>query len=222
LEQLDTDNLILTGKIVGDGEFVDDEIFGKVYKNNTDNVAIRANYLTLPTDKINACAAAERLTISFWIKNYNKATISEWSPIFMIKNGDVNSEWSYYIFRHKGQLLVNYAGWVDSPLADGWSAETDWLNGNDDWHYVVATVSNDDLTLYVDGEVLSSCSPDGADGNNTSGFISGLADINFFALGGAQSNGWGDPDVPCMYADLNISNAAPTAEAVKAEYDAKK
>ncbi|MBE6339986.1 MAG: LamG domain-containing protein [Bacteroidales bacterium] len=222
LEQLDTDNLILTGKIVGDGEFVDDEIFGKVYKNNTDNVAIRANYLTLPTDKINACADAGRLTISFWIKNYNKATISEWSPIFMIKNGDVNSEWLYYIFRHKGQLLVNYAGWVDSPLADGWSAETDWLNGNDDWHYVVATVSNDDLTLYVDGEVLSSCSPDGADGNNTTGFISGLADINFFALGGAQTNGWGDPDVPCMYADLNISSAAPTAEAVKAEYDAKK
>lgn len=222
LEQLDTDNLILTGKIVGDGAFVDDEIFGKVYKNNTDNVAIRENYLTLPTDKINACADAGRLTISFWIKNYNKATISEWSPIFMIKNGDVNSEWSYYIFRHKGQLLVNYAGYVDSPLAEDWSAETDWLNGNDDWHYVVATVSNDDLTLYVDGEILSTCTPNGTDANNTSGFIDGLADINFFALGGAQSNGWGDPDVPCMYADLNISNAAPTAEAVKAEYDAKK
>lgn len=216
------DGFIFGGTIVGAGKFVNDDKFGLVYQNNTDNVAIRANYLTLPTDKINACADAERLTISFWIKNYNKATISEWSPIFMIKNGDVNSEWSYYIFRHKGQLLVNYAGWVDSPLADGWSAETDWLNGNDDWHYVVATVSNDDLTLYVDGEVLSTCSPDGADGNNTSGFISGLADINFFALGGAQTNGWGDPDVPCMYADLNISNAVPTAEAVKAEYDAKK
>ena len=210
------------GVIAGNGEFVDDEKHGRVYKNNTDNIAIRENYLTLPTDKINECASAGRLTIAFWIKNYGKATINEWSPIFMIKNGDVNSEWLYYIFRHKGQLLVNYAGWIDSPLSAEWSVENDWLNGNDDWHYVVATVAKDDLTLYVDGEVLSQAAPNGTDGNSTDGFINELANINFFALGGAQTNGWGDQDVPCMYSNVTISSTAPTAAEVKAAYEAGK
>jgi len=210
------------GTIVGSGEYVEDTKFGNVYKNNTDNTVIRTNYLTLPTDKIQACAETGRLTISFWIKNYGSATISEWSPIFMIKNGDVNSEWLYYFFRHKGQLLINYNGYIDSPLNANWTAENDWLNGNDDWHYIVATVSNDDLTLYVDGNVLSTCSPNGGDGNNTSGFINGLADINFFAIGGAQSNGWKDPDLPCMYSNITISSINPNAESVKAEYESKK
>ena len=210
------------GVIVGNGEFVNDAKHGIVYKNNTDNIAIRENYLTLPTDKINECASAGRLTISFWIKNYGKAVINEWSPLFMIKNGDVNSEWLYYIFRHKGQLLVNYAGWIDSPLAADWSVENDWLNGNDDWHYVVATVAKDDLTLYVDGEVLSQAAPNGTDGNSTDGFINELANINFFALGGAQTNGWGDQDVPCMYSNVTISSTAPTAAEVKAAYEAGK
>lgn len=210
------------GTIIGAGEFVDDAKFGKVYKNNTNNTDIRTNYLTLPTDVFNECKKTGILTVSFWIKNYGKAVISEWSPVFMIKNGDVNSEWAYYIFRHKGQLLVNYAGYVDSPLAEDWSAENDWLNGNDDWHYVVATIAKDDLTLYVDGEILSTCTPNGGDANNTNGFIDGLGDINFFALGGAQTNGWGDPDLPCLYSDVTISNTAPTAEEVKAAYEAKK
>lgn len=140
----------------------------------------------------------------------------------MIKNGDVNSEWLYYILRHKGQLLVNYAGWIDSPLAADWTPETDWLNGNDAWHYVVATVAANDLTLYVDGEVISTCAPDGGEGNNTSGFINDLANINFFAIGGAQTNGWGDPDVPCQYSDITISSAVPTAAEVKAAYEAGK
>ncbi len=210
------------GVIAGNGEFVDDAKHGKVYKNNTDNIAIRENYLTLPTDKINECASAGRLTIAFWIKNYGKAVINEWSPIFMIKNGDVNSEWLYYIFRHKGQLLVNYAGWIDSPLAADWSAENDWLNGNDDWHYVVATVAKDDLTLYVDGKVISQATPNGGDGNSTTGFIDELANINFFALGGAQTNGWGDQDVPCMYSDVTITSTAPSAAEVKAAYEAGK
>jgi hypothetical protein len=210
------------GVLVGNGEFVDDAKHGKVYKNNTDNIAIRENYLTLPTDKINECASAGRLTIAFWIKNYGKAVINEWSPLFMIKNGDVNSEWQYYIFRHKGQLLVNYAGWIDSPLAADWSAENDWLNGNDDWHYVVATVAKDDLTLYVDGNVISQAAPNGTDGNSTDGFINELANINFFALGGAQTNGWGDQDVPCMYSEVTISSTVPTAAEVKAAYEAGK
>lgn len=210
------------GVIAGNGEFVDDAKHGKVYKNNTDNIAIRENYLTLPTDKINECASAGRLTIAFWIKNYGKAVINEWSPLFMIKNGDVNSEWQYYIFRHKGQLLVNYAGWIDSPLAADWSAENDWLNGNDDWHYVVATVAKDDLTLYVDGNVISQAAPNGTDGNSTDGFINELANINFFALGGAQTNGWGDQDVPCMYSEVTISSTVPTAAEVKAAYEAGK
>ena len=210
------------GVIVGKGEFINDSKFGTVYKNNTDNVAVRENYLLLPTDQINACASAGRVTISFWIKNYGKAVISEWSPVFMVKNGDVNSEWLYYIFRHKGQLLVNYAGYVDSPLAATWSAENDWLNGNDNWHYVVATVAKDDLTLYVDGEVISTCTPDGGDGNSTTGFIDDLANVNFFAIGGAQTNKWGDPDLPCMYSNLTISSTKPSAESVKAEYEANK
>lgn len=213
---------IFSGEIIGDGKFVNDDKFGLVFKNNTDNAVARTNYLTLPTDKIKACASAGRLTISFWIKNYDKATISEWSPVFVIKNGNVSSDWLYYIFRHKGQLLVNYDGFVDSPIASDWTAENDWLNGNDDWHYVVATVSKDDLTLYVDGNVLSTCLPNGADGNNASGFIDGLANVNFFAIGGAQTNNWGDPDLPCMYSNLTISSTKPSAESVKAEYEANK
>lgn len=213
---------LFSGEIIGGGKFVNDEKFGLVFKNITDGAAIRTNYLSLPADKIKACAETGRLTVSFWVKNYDKAVISEWSPVFMIKNGDVNSEWSYFIFRHKGQLLVNYAGWVDSPLSADWSAENDWLNGNDNWHYVVATVSTDDLTLYVDGEVLSTCAPDGGDGNSTSGFIDGLADVNFFAIGGAQTNGWGDPDIPCMFSGLKITNTAPSAADVKAEYETNK
>ena len=210
------------GVIVGKGEFINDSKFGTVFKNNTDNVAVRENYLLLPTDQINACASAGRVTISFWIKNYDKEIISEWSPVFMVKNGDVNSEWLYYIFRHKGQLLVNYAGWVDSPLSATWSAENDWLNGNDNWHYVVATVAANDLTLYVDGEVISTCTPDGGDGNSTTGFIDDLANINFFAIGGAQTNGWGDSDLPCMYSEVTVSSTVPNAADVKATYEAGK
>ncbi len=206
------------GVIVGKGEFIKDSKFGTVYKNNTDNVAIRENYLLLPTDQINACASAGRVTISFWIKNYGKAVISEWSPVFMVKNGDVNSSWFYYIFRHKGQLLVNYAGFVDSPLA----AENDWLNGNDNWHYVVATVAKDDMTLYVDGEVISTCTPDGGEGNSTTGFIDDLANINFFAIGGAQTNDWDDPDLPCMYSEVTVSSTIPNPDVVKAAYEARK
>ncbi len=218
-----TDGPFVGCQIVGDGEFVYDDKFGIVYKNNTDGSAIRSNYLLLPTSTWNGdCANTGTLTVSFWIKNYNGILINEWSPIFMMKNGDVDSDWQYYTFRHKGQLLVNYAGWVDSPMPDSWAEYNDWLNGNDKWHYVVTTVSRNELTLYVDGEVLSTCSPNGTDGNTTDGFIDNLTNINFFAIGGAQTNGWMDPDIPCMYTAPVVSCYPITAEEVREAYNAAK
>lgn len=221
LKTLDIDVLGSTVKvpsfsIVGNGEFIDDSYFGTAYKNLTDGAAIRTNYLSLPATAITGCADAKILTISFWIKNYNSATLSEWSPVFIAKNGTPASEWQYFIFRQKGQLLVNYAGYVDSPENTNISS---WLSGNANWHYVVATVSDTDLTLYIDGAVASTIVTDGTDAKNTSGFISNLSNINLFALGGMQTNGWGDPDVPCIYAGVKVTNTTPVATDVKSTYD---
>lgn len=78
------------------------------------------------------------------------------------------------------------------------------------------------MTLYVDGEVISTCTPDGGKGNSTTGFIDDLANINFFAIGGAQTNDWGDPDLPCMYSEVTVSSTIPNPDEVKAAYEAGK
>jgi len=199
------DTKIDKSAIKGTGEFDYDAELGAIYRNIPGEGEINKNYLEIPASVVNACAEAKCITVSFKVRNYGKATLNQWSPMFTINNG---VDWTFGQLRCGGQLIVNQNGYLDGTASASFDGAK-WISGNDDWHDVVASIYEDGLTLYIDGELIGE---DVASGDNTvMGFINDLGnEAKTIKLGGGQLQSWADADQPLEFAQIKVSNQKPT------------
>ena len=210
--------------VVGSGEIetVEDEKFGSVYHNATGDAGVRTNYLLLPSDTIAnaATTGSEEMSIGFWV-NVADAENYFYSPIFTAygaePNADTGNSWPMLALQSRLLAQVNCAGWTDFTAAENVAGvnqeSTDWL-ADGEWHYYTATVTQDTVTVYVDGKVMNQWSLSGSDGSTVAGLFSNGADLDYVCLGGNQAWTWADNDASYMFDKVSLYSTALTADEV--------
>ncbi|MCR5158339.1 MAG: family 43 glycosylhydrolase [Prevotella sp.] len=220
---------------VGSGEFIEDADprFGIIYHNNPENnKTARTNYLKLPVDVLTHSATTKEMTIGFWVNV--KTAISDLDffhcPVFSAYGSSTPGEDNGIpMFRcsAKGvmQLNANNGSWSDfnkeqnddiAKRSNGNTESTAWLD-DAKWHYYTVTLTSNNGTIYVDGEVMNSWTMDGTtNGQILSGFFTAAAENGYpvVCIGGNQSWNWNDYDAGFGYDDIAIYDRALTAEQI--------
>ena len=197
--------------VVGNGKVVEDDEMGIIFRNEPGTGEINKNYLEIPSECVNACADAKCITLSFKVRNYGKAAINEWAPMFTINNG---VDYTFGQMRCGGQLIVNQNGYMNGGQHSTFKG-AGWISGNNDWHTVTASFYDGGMTLIIDGELVGEDVADGTEGKNISGFITDLNNTaKTIKLGGGQLQSWQDADQPLEFADVEISNKPVTSKAL--------
>ena len=147
--------------IVGDGSFVDNDRFGKVFQNLASTTP-RSNYLLLPADLLSHSVESKALTIGFWVsaENAGESAAYGWAPLFTAyeKKNSPNS-WPMMALQYRGVTQVNCAGWTDNVDAQNvkgvntlYHFDSDWL-ADKEWHYYTAVFEGESCKVYFDGEL---------------------------------------------------------------------
>lgn len=230
LEESNTENLILTGTIVGSGKFVTDEVFGKVFEN--DNSAQRTSYLLLPEGSIPDCSKTKAMSISFWVNGNGKAAL--YSPIFSAYGAAPNNNkntFPMFIIQGRGLLQTNCSGWTNFegtegkiPINDNGAKNVEdisYLKDNK-WHLVTITITDTHAEFIVDEKVINSWTYDGTEGKNATGFLTdGHSSLKYICLGGNQAWDWSDYDSGYKYANFKIYNRVLTKDEIAARVTKK-
>lgn len=220
---------------VGDGSYVADDTFTKVFKNVA--TSPRSNYLLLPEDTLTHSASSKAITIGFWV-NANGDT-GVWYPIFTAKDkaaadpstGYVDDWYPMFYIQSRGTMGLNYNGYTDFTEADCttnnsgktgdlWNEHyNDWKDS--EWHYFTVTITDKEAAHYIDGNLICKWEYDGTDGHTTAGLFAETTDLKYVALGGNQMFGWADNDAPYSFAKFSVWNTALNAEQIASVVAAK-
>ncbi|MBQ7537531.1 MAG: hypothetical protein IJT42_01015 [Treponema sp.] len=204
--------------IVGNGSYVDDEKFGKVFKN--DGTAQRTSYLQLPADTLQHSATSKEMTIGFWVNNTTDDT-GMFHPIFSAyAQKNAPNTWPMFILQSRGLAQVNCAGWCDFAAAQndtGTNTESiAWLGEKGTWHYYTCVMTETTLKVYADGTLINAWTIDGtSNGQVLSGMFTS-AELVYVCLGGNQAWDWTDNDAPYSFAKFSIWNTALSQEQIQA------
>ena len=223
-------------EIVGNGSFVDDEVFGKAFKNATGGK--RTNYLMLPGDLFAHSLYSQQLTIGFWVNSADAGASADymWAPIFTAYETTTTGQDNgapMFACQYRGVLQANCFGWcdyVDAQNTNGtnvlYHGDTDWL-ADKGWHYYTLVLDGDNAKVYFDGELKNEWNAN-TEYDNETGHISGTTQRGLFfkgdvlkriCLGGNQAWGWGDNDPGFKFAKFLATNKAMTAEEIAAQME---
>lgn len=212
-------------KIVGNGTYVDDATFEKVFKN--DGSASRTSYLLLPSDTLKHSATSKEMTIGFWVNANDVKT--DWLPMFAAYGAapvDGKNTFPMFMCQSRCKLQVNCAGYCDFTLdylkdkiADYNTTDVNlgysgWKDNN--WHYYTCTLTDKTGTIYIDGTLIASWTVDGtSDGQKIDGMFTST-ELSYVCLGGNQAWDWADNDAPYSFAKFSVWDKALTVEQIKA------
>lgn len=209
--------------IQGSGELIasGDDNHGQVFHNAKGGQSVRVNYLVLPNDIFADLKTADtkQATISFWV---NKGTSPDyyWTALFAAYAAapNPNNTSPMFVLETRGWAQVNdgAGNWCDfsaSQKTKG-TESTGWIDDGS-WHFYAATMTQTNLTVYIDGVATHSWS---IDGTTAAGGVNGLL-LNgnlytYITLGGNQAWNWNDPDPAFYFDDVKIYDAALTAAQV--------
>ena len=220
-------------EIVGNGSFVDDEVFGKAFKNATGGK--RTNYLMLPGDLFAHSLYSQQLTIGFWVNSADAGASTDymWAPIFTAYEtttaGQDNGA-PMFSCQYRGVLQANCFGWcdyVDAQNTNGtnvlYHGDTDWL-ADKGWHYYTLVLDGDNAKVYFDGELKNEWNANTEYDKSETEHISGTSQRGLFfkgdilkkiCLGGNQAWGWGDNDPGFKFAKFLATNKAMSSVDIK-------
>lgn len=222
-------------EIVGSGSFVDDEVFGKAFKNATGGK--RTNYLMLPDDLFAHSLYSQQLTIGFWVNSADAGASADymWAPIFTAYEtttaGQDNGA-PMFACQYRGVLQANCFGWcdyVDAQNTNGtnelYHGDKDWLTDKG-WHYYTLVLDGDNAKVYFDGKLKNEWNANTEYDKSETEHISGTTQRGLFfkgdvlkkiCLGGNQAWNWGDNDPGFKFAKFLATNKAMTAEEIEAQ-----
>ncbi len=220
--------------VVGNGVFEDDADarFGKVFHNDpTLTMAIRTNYLKLPSDVLQHSASTKEMTIGFWVNVKNATQMTNdakffFCPIFTAYgdgNGTMSHAWSednangwwpFFYAETRGLLQWNSNGYCDfTDAQNDASANTQSTAWMDDaqWHYYTLVFTTSSAKVCIDGEILNSwtIADNGLEGLFTQ------TNLTYVCLGGNQAFGWADSDPAFAFDDFAVYDMALTADQIK-------
>ena len=210
--------------IVGDGSFVDNDRFGKVFQNLASTTP-RSNYLLLPADLLSHSVESKALTIGFWVsaENAGESAAYGWAPLFTAyeKKNSPNS-WPMMALQYRGVTQVNCAGWTDNVDAQNvkgvntlYHFDSDWL-ADKEWHYYTAVFEGESCKVYFDGELKNEWNVALVADRTQQGLFSNGADLKYICLGGNQAWDWNDIDPGFAFANFYLSNKALAQEDISA------
>jgi len=213
--------------IVGNGviEASGDPAHGQVFHNDpTLTKAVRTNYMLLPTTIFSdfQTAAAQGLTVSFWVNKSNAADFY-WSAMFGAYGaapGPTNTKPALTLMsRSTGLVNFDYVNTINSTnysykdFTSGAYTSTAWLD-DAGWHFYSFTITPTTAKVYIDGVEKNAWTFDGTANNNVNGLFNVASELKYIAFGGNQAWDWNDPDPAFMYDKLKIYGAALTAAQV--------
>ena len=223
-------------EIVGSGSFVDDDVFGKAFKNATGGK--RTNYLMLPDDLFAHSLYSQQLTIGFWVNSADAGASADymWAPIFTAYETTTTGQDNgapMFACQYRGVLQANCSGWCNYENAQNtngtnelYHGDTDWL-ADKGWHYYTVVLDGDNAKVYFDGKLKNewNANTEYMDGEKK---ITGTTQRGLFfkgdvlkkiCLGGNQAWNWGDNDPGFKFAKFLATNKAMTAEEIAAQME---
>lgn len=196
---------IVTATKVGSPAFTDASVAGKAYAGAADA------YLTLPTTGI----TTTEFSAAFW---YNLNGAPDRSGILTIGPPDPNlpatpnnRKSGFRFFREGSATNQTFKLNVGDGAADSWfdgGAAASLNPATTDWVHLAFTISNSQVVVYIDGEVVSQGAFSGVDWTG--------CDVLSIASGAPRFMEWGHLSDQSMYDELRIFNKALTQEEVQA------
>ena len=195
--------------IHGAGEIVTDAQRGKVFYNHSTAgvpISIRTNYLQLDENIFKQAITKDAFTVSMWMR-FDAASVDinkefRWADIFVAYDKD---GWGKLPMTKLG---VNLIGRVNNTLRDDrayfdMEDKGDYLADNQ-WHYIVFSVSEKRTNLYVDGEMISNISFNDTPGRFVGDLFTHSKNlIDMICIGGNSL--WNDdPDMVAYFDDICI------------------
>ena len=195
--------------IHGAGEIVTDAQRGKVFYNHSTvgvPISIRTNYLQLDENIFKEAITKDAFTVSMWMR-FDAASVDinkefRWADIFVAYDKD---GWGKLPMTKLG---VNLIGRVNNTLRDDrayfdMEDKGDYLADNQ-WHYIVFSVSEKRTNLYVDGEMISNISFNDTPGRFVGDLFTHSKNlIDMICIGGNSL--WNDdPDMVAYFDDICI------------------
>lgn len=206
-DYMDLVNIVNATK-VGSPTFADNSVYGKSYVGAGDA------YLTIPTTGL----TTNEFSAAFW---YNLNSSPDRSGILTIGPPDPNlpatpnNRKNGFRFFREGSATnqtfkLNVGNGASDSWFDGGSAAS--LNPTTtDWVHLAFTISDTQVVVYIDGEVVSQGSFSGVDWTG--------CDVLSIASGAPRFMEWGHLSDQSMYDELRLFDKALTKEEVKAVMD---
>jgi hypothetical protein len=196
---------IMTATKVGSPTFTDASVHGKAYAGAADA------YLTMPTTAI----TTSEFSAAFW---YNLNSTPDRSGILTIGPPDPNlpatpnnRKNGFRFFREGSPTNQTFKLNVGDGAADGWfdgGAAASLNPATTDWVHLAFTISDTEVVVYIDGEVVSQGAFAGVDWTG--------CDILSIASGAPRFTEWGHLSDQSLFDELRIFNKALTQEEVQA------
>jgi hypothetical protein len=196
---------IVTATKVGSPAFTDASVAGKAYAGAADA------YLTLPTTGI----TTTEFSAAFW---YNLNGAPDRSGILTIGPPDPNlpatpnnRKSGFRLFREGSATNQTFKLNVGDGAADSWfdgGAAASRNPATTDWVHLAFTISNSQVVVYIDGEIVSQGAFSGVDWTG--------CDVLSIASGAPRFMEWGHLSDQSIYDELRIFNKALTQEEVQA------
>jgi hypothetical protein len=196
---------ITTATKVGSPTFTNESVSGRAYAGAGES------YLTLPTTGI----INEEFSAAFW---YNLNASPDRSGILTIGPPDPNlpatpnnRKSGFRFFREGSPTNQTFKLNVGNGAADSWfdgGAAASLNPATTDWVHLAFTISDSEVAVYIDGEVVSQGAFTGVDWTG--------CDILSIASGAPRFTEWGHMSDQSLFDELRIFNKALTQEEVQA------
>ena len=194
--------------LVGSASILEDQNRGKVLNIKNEKGAIKANYLSLPSN-IFSGITNNGYTVGMWVNiDTTDPNYFEHSALFEANGGD-----KYPLTRISANLYSRIN--ANGAYADA-TEITKPLTANT-WQYVTYTVSSKGIAVYIDGNQVGSAEKD-LTACFANDFLSNMTDIRV-----GSGSIWKDADIACAKFDnVSIYNTALTDQEVEALYNQEK
>jgi hypothetical protein len=196
---------IVNATKVGSPTFTDNSVYGKSYAGAADS------YLTLPTTGI----TTNEFSAAFW---YNLNSAPDRSGILTIGPPDPNlpatpnnRKNGFRFFREGSATKQTFKLNVGNGSADSWFDGGDAASLNPattDWVHLAFTISDSQVVVYINGEVVSQGAFTGVDWSG--------CDVLSIASGAPRFTEWGHMSDQSLFDELRIFNKSLTQEEVQA------
>ncbi len=195
-------------------EAVDIKIGDRTYSQAGNKVLILSggakgsSYADLPADIYKGVTAETGFTWSFWMKPDQEAENS-YTRVISSATENGENEFAYAFHASDGVWNVIFDGAPDHKYSEIYSAEPQ----KGVWSLITFTVTEDDITLYINGEEVGSEVTAGEQTTELETRLNNMESLVKNALG-KTSTGWGDPDCVVSLDDVSLYKRALTAKEV--------